>query len=230
MQMKLTVPWILVLLLASMAASASGESITHDNPALRALTEVTFELDTSSLIGHGAAPFFINFQLTDGSGTNDGNNKVVISNFDFGGGGVAGTPVFSGGVLGDLRSAVILTDTHFLNSFTQFVMPGRTLRFTMVMDPMSDPDQQNDEVSFAILGGPLRFEIPTFGPADALIVVDLASPSPAISTYGTRNVPIDGAAPIDIGAPRIVPEAATNALVGISLIFLSLVKRRRIQA
>ena len=46
-------------------------------------------LNTSSLIGNSAGPFYIEFQLNDGSGSipGDGNNTVNISNFDFGIGG-----------------------------------------------------------------------------------------------------------------------------------------------
>ena len=48
--------------------------------------EITVTLDTSVLIGSQAGPFFIGFQLADGSLTGDGNNAAVVSNFQFGGG------------------------------------------------------------------------------------------------------------------------------------------------
>jgi hypothetical protein len=34
-------------------------------------------VDTSLLIGQAARPFFLDFQLTDGSGTGDGNTSIA---------------------------------------------------------------------------------------------------------------------------------------------------------
>src|SRR5579864_8228359 len=90
-------------------------------------TTLNITLDTTPLTlppGSSTAPFSVFFQLTDGSGTNDGNNTVTLTNFAFGGGSATpGTTLF-GGAVGDLGSSVVLTDNSFLNSFTQGFTPG----------------------------------------------------------------------------------------------------------
>jgi len=63
--------------------------------------------------------FSLDFQLTDGSGTGDANNTVILSDFGFGGGTAVGNPNLTGGATGDLASTVTLTDTAFLNDFFQ---------------------------------------------------------------------------------------------------------------
>src|SRR5665213_962286 len=71
----------------------------------------TITIHTSPLVSHPAGPFAIDFQFTDGNGTGDGNNTVVISNVNFGGGSSAGSAVLTGGATGDLSTSANLTDT-----------------------------------------------------------------------------------------------------------------------
>src|SRR5689334_16903130 len=69
--------------------------------------QIAFHLsmDTSVLVGHPAAPFFLDFQLNDGSGANDANNTISLSNFTFGGGTAGpGGALLTGGATGDLSS------------------------------------------------------------------------------------------------------------------------------
>ncbi len=71
-------PTLLLLILVSFAMLPR---------AARADAIYNVSLDTSSLIGNAAGPFSLDFQFNDGSGTNDGNNTVTLTNFAFGGGG-----------------------------------------------------------------------------------------------------------------------------------------------
>jgi hypothetical protein len=65
-------------------------------------------MDTSGLVGNPAAPFYLDFQFNDGSGTNDGNNTVTVGGFNVAGVGAASP---SGGGTGDLGSSIVLTDS-----------------------------------------------------------------------------------------------------------------------
>src|SRR5579871_5069955 len=79
----------------------------------RAQTTFTVSIDTSALMGNPGGPFSLDFQLTDGSGTNDGNNTATLSNFNFGVGAATGTANLSGGASGSLSSGITLTDNSF---------------------------------------------------------------------------------------------------------------------
>ncbi len=52
----------------------------------------TVTLDASPLIGNANGPFLLEFQLSDGSGTNDGNNIATLSHFNFGSVAAIGAP------------------------------------------------------------------------------------------------------------------------------------------
>jgi hypothetical protein len=96
---------------------------------------VTISFDTSALIGHAAGPFSLNFQLNDGSGTKDGNNRVSVTSVSFGRGGSAtGTPTVIGGCSGDLEAGVTIKDVELLNSFIQAFVPGDKLTFSVLRD------------------------------------------------------------------------------------------------
>ena len=87
------------------------------------------QYDTSPLMGSPPpGPFYIDFQLNDGRGIGDANNMVAIGNFQFDGGNPMGNPLPPiGGAMGDLSSSVTITDSSFLNEFTQQFNPGSDL-------------------------------------------------------------------------------------------------------
>src|SRR5437763_16595357 len=90
------------------------------------------KLDPSGLINHPVGPFYIDFQLNDGSGNFAGVNSATINNFTFGGGSPNGTPNLFGGTTGNLSSAITLTDNApFINEFFQQFTPASFLSFTM---------------------------------------------------------------------------------------------------
>lgn len=168
---------------------------------------LTFSFDTSSLMGHAAGPFLIDFQFIDGDGsTTDGDsandNTITITNFMFGSGMALGSPILVGGASGSLQSgAVTLTETTFFNAFTQEFTPGAILNFTVNTTNqflVGTPDG----FSFAILNG-LGREVLTNDPSNLnrLLALDIGS-----------SVIVSG--PYQISA---VPEPTTMLMLGIGL-------------
>lgn len=180
-------------------------------------------LNTAPLAGHLAGPFALNFQLTDGSGTNDANNTVTLSGFQFGvGGSATGTPTRVGGVTGTLASSVTLTDSSFFNSFTQPFVPGSRLSFTALVTTNVDAGPQPDEFSFAILDR-TGIELPTAGPFDVFALIDINSTTaPTVRTFASdpSRIPAGGGPVITTGAAQVqaVPEPGTLVLLGCGLV------------
>ena len=92
MNRTITSPVFALMLLFSAAASHAGP--------------IGITLATAPLAGNPGAPFSLDFQFTDGSGTNDGNNTLTLTNFNFGGGsaGRSRTEVDGGSALRRLRT------------------------------------------------------------------------------------------------------------------------------
>ena len=156
-------------------------------PDCRANLIFDVTLATSSLIGNPAGPFYIDFQLNDGSGTGDTNNTVTINNFLFDGGSAAGSPLPGiGGASGSLFSSVGITDSAFLNEFTQQFFAGVTLSFRVNLTTNLDSGLTPDAFSFAILDNTLT-PLPTTGLGDALLLVNINSSKPQIETFPTTD-------------------------------------------
>ncbi|HEX5229016.1 MAG TPA: NF038129 family PEP-CTERM protein [Bryobacteraceae bacterium] len=191
-------------------------------------------LDTSNLIGNTAGPFSLDFQFNDGSGTNDGNNTVTLSNFAFGAGGPTGSAVTNGSVSGDLTSSVTLTDSDFFNEFTQTFTPGSTLVFTIDLTTNVDAGGVPDEFTFAILDS-TDAEIPTLGPFDTVLLADIDSSSPAL--FGYASDPSRGTAAtgdtLAFDAPVVtspVPEPSVLWMSASGLAILALRRRSKMVA
>src|SRR5262249_39931481 len=127
---------IAILVVASVSACGAGYTVT---------------IDTSALKNHRAGPSSLQFQLTDGSGGGDGNSRVTLSRFAFGGGGSARTPVPLGSATGALDGTVTLTDSEFINQFTQQFTAGDTLTFTLQLDMNADAGGVPDVFTIWIL-------------------------------------------------------------------------------
>src|SRR5579883_3279923 len=99
--MSITTPVIKLACVGALLAAAS---------ALHAQTNYHVSFDTSTLETSSAAPFYVDFQMIDGTGTGNGNTSVLLSNFSFGGGSPVGPAFDTGDVSGALNSSIELTD------------------------------------------------------------------------------------------------------------------------
>src|ERR1700755_3278438 len=101
-----------------LSALVAGAVVAGASPA--AATSIAFhvQVNTAPLIGNPAGPFFLDFALTDGSGTLAAPNSVVVSNFNFGGGSAVGAPTLTPGASGSLATSVTLSDAA--NGFVEF--------------------------------------------------------------------------------------------------------------
>jgi hypothetical protein len=162
-------------------------------------------VDTSVLIGHSAGPFFIDFQLNDGRGVGDENHTATIDNFSFAGGSTADTPLPAiGGVSGSLSTSLKITDSEFLNQFTQQFTPGGMLSFDVDLTTGLNTTSAAVGFSFAILDRTLA-PLPTVGLADALVFVNVDAENPIVEAFPgdpTRG-PAGGGPPISLTAPEI---------------------------
>jgi hypothetical protein len=189
--MRLTI--LLAILFAATASLCHG-----------AILYVT--LDTSLLVGNAAAPFYLEFQLNDGRGTNDGNNTALVQNFDFGGGAPLGFLSATGGAAGDLFSDFVsITDNSFFNQFFQEFNPGAFLKFDVTLTTLVDPGPQPDQFSVAILDCS-QTEIPTTSPANALLSADITSPLTIRTFAGNPN----GALGCNAGPGIPIPSATVT--------------------
>jgi hypothetical protein len=183
-------------------------------------------LNTSPLIGNGNAPFYIDFQMNDGSGANDGNNTAILSNFQFGGGSGFGVPTLSGGASGSLASTVTLTDSSFFNEFYQPFTPGSSLQFKVILTTNLDSGPIPDEFSFALLDKDLN-EIPTTSAQGGFLIVDIDSNRPAGQTFAATAPYTALGSPV-VTFPSSVPEPGSLAfLFGMGVTGIGLARYRR---
>ena len=196
--------------------------------AIRADVIKTVTLDTSALGGLPGGPFSLGFELADGSGgvTGDGNNSVVLSNFQFGlGGSASASPLLTfGSVLGDLSSTVTLTDADVVSGFVQDFVPGDTLSFLLSFTTNVDVGTP-DEFIFSILDSSFN-PIPTSSPSSLSPFLDIVldSDNPAIQTFGADGIPAPTVA--DVAS---VPEPSSAVLLFIPLAGLAWAGRRKIR-
>lgn len=199
--------------------------------ALSSAASITYEvtLDTGGLIGHVAGPFWLNLQLTDGGGT--ASNSAFFSDFGFSAGGAeAGTASAIGGASGDMSGNVSLTDSSFLNAFSQQFTAGDVLSFKFTLT--TNADLVPDQLSFALLDS-TGFEVPTTGlgaiGSDALFIIDIGS-TPSIQTFApdSSRSPWGGGDPIDFSVKisavppggSDLPEPATVTLFACGLLLV----------
>jgi hypothetical protein len=174
-------------------------------------------LDTSALQTATTGPYALDFQFTDGSGTGDANNTVGLSDFLFGStGSASGSPTLTGGASGSLSSGFTLTDSSFFNEALQGFTPGDQLSFTLSFSTHVDMGGIPDEFSLALLDKS-DSEVPTTGPGDALLVVDINSAFPIIQTYGAdaSRTSLGLGAPIVAAVPEPSPLAFLVTLMGL---------------
>jgi len=166
-------------LAAVFCGSASAEVYVYN------VSVPTDVLNANSVNG----PFSMLFELTDGSGTGDGNNTVTMTNFSAG-----------------PSDPVTLTDNGLLvydiEGFTPAASPGSTLSFDLSTTNNSDTGGTPDEFSFYLLDGNY-VTLPTTDEANSsLFTVDLGGFTPSVTTFETQ----DNYAGID---PIVTPLVAT---------------------
>jgi hypothetical protein len=190
-------------------------------------TPMRVEVDTSSLIGHDGAPFFINFQFIDGSGpmtkiTSCGS-LILTSELELR--WYSDPDWRSPGISSVKRTS---ERYKFLKLFHTVFWPGKIFQFTLHMVPQPDVGSPPDQFSFALLDGS-HTEIPTFGTGNALMIIDLSSEFPEPVMFGTdpNVLPSAGGTAITMNAPQIIPEPATNVLVGLGLMVAACIENRR---
>ena len=150
-------------------------------------------IHTSQLEGHPGDPFYLQFDLTDASGTSNANSTVVITNFSFGTNTVMGA---NGGSLGDsvtnntsgdLGSGVTLTDSALDNLFEEDFVPGGALSFDVYATLSLETNGVSDTFSFSILDEGAE-PIPTLDEIGANALLRLTTQDGAsvtVESYGT---------------------------------------------
>lgn len=170
----------------------------------------TVSFDTSGLMGSAAGPFTLNFQLTDGSGSDDGNNSVTLANFTLGGGSLQGVGSSLGNVSGDLSNQLAMTDDSFFTEFQQQFIPGSSLSFSLDLTNNVDSGGIPDQFSFLILDSS-NTPIPTLGFSDfandvlLAVVFDSISPTPLVYATDPGLHPLAGGDPIVSSPPTLNP-------------------------
>ena len=209
--------WVLMFWLLLVRSSATGAA-NYD-----------IFLNTSSLMGHQAAPFSIDAQFNGGDVL---NNTAIFSNFQFGGGSAVGAPGLVGGASGNLTSGFTLSGTSFRSEFIQSFVPGTKLTFTFQFTTHKVASGFPSQISIAILDGS-GAEVPTLGlnsvGSDLILLTNIDSDNPSLQLFATDSsrAPVGGGPPINMDAPIIVPEPLGSILVGTGLIALALLTRRR---
>jgi hypothetical protein len=191
-----------------------------------------FTVNTTPLIGDSAAPFYLDFQLTDGSGSGDGNNTAWLSNFNFHGGVPMGATAGAGTFTGNLSSSVSLSDRSFFNEFYQAFTPGSFLQFDLNLTTRVDSGLFPDSFAFAILDSTL-FNLPTLsGGSDVFASIDITGPSAVVHTFASNGsvAPAAGGPMIVLPAPTAtaIPEPSTyGCFAAVALAFTAVLRLRR---
>lgn len=197
----------LIVTVALIVASRSAE----------AATSVTYDVavNTAPLIGHPAGPFSIMFALTDGSGFSDGNNTVIITPLDFGGGMSLGSPSLWGGASGSLETSVTLVDSDLIALFTESFSSGTILRLSVSLTTNDDEGGVPDRLTMFIVDSAGR-RVPTLASGgDFFFGVDLTSAGGLPEAFGsdTSRAPTVGG-PISFNTPvaQFVSRAAKETI------------------
>ena len=187
-------------------------------------------LDTTSLVGHPAGPFYVFAEFTDGNGIGDANNTATLSNFTFGGGSALGSPLLFGGASGSLETGVTIIDSSALGFFAEQFAPGLQLSFSLDLTLNNDSGGTPDRFTFFLLDSS-QVPLPTLAPSgDYFFGADIYSTGPVLDAWGSdpSRAPSVGN-PVSIGAPTTtlvsgVPEPATIYSVGGALAMLSVLR------
>src|SRR4051812_5836231 len=95
------------------------------------------------------SPFTLDFYLSDGEGTGDGNTSVNVYNLDLGGGSLVGGPSLFGGASGTAANFT-LNDSDVFSQFQQQFTPGLFLSFGLSLTGSLDAGGVPDLFAFLI--------------------------------------------------------------------------------
>jgi hypothetical protein len=189
---------------------------------------VDVSVNTSSLQGQAGSEVF--FELTDGSGTGNGNNTATMSSFALGGGAVGAVDPFStfGGASGGMGSSVSITDTSPDNQFAQLLTPGATLSFKLDLTTFVEPAGFAPDGLFMFMTDPNGNSIAsTSDPSgfNSLLAVTFNSATPSLTNFDSSLVSITSGAPA--AAPEMDPHSAMSGLIFLAGCLAVLLARRR---
>lgn len=178
---------------------------------------LTIQMNTAALAAF-ATPLTLDFQFIDGELIGNNNNMVTISDFNLGGGILAGTPTLFGGAAGDLTTTVTFNDTVPVSGFQQAFIPGASLWFKLTLTDNPEPTFP-DSFSFAILDN-TGTPIPTASFFDVFVQIDIPALVPGNSqSFGDPTIGLPG--PVITA----IPEPSTWLL---ALPLAALLRRRRV--
>jgi hypothetical protein len=135
----------------------------------------TISIDTASLEGNANAPFTLDFQFSDGSGTGDGNNTITLSDFNLAGGSLTLTSESGGVTVDDTPFEIQMTDISFFNESQFRFVPGATLTFDLSTTSNADVGTP-DTFTLAILDGSLN-DLPTSNPDNGVALIEYDFPT-----------------------------------------------------
>ncbi|MEI9895411.1 MAG: NF038129 family PEP-CTERM protein [Chthoniobacter sp.] len=183
------------------------------------------DLNLAGIVGTPTSPFFLDFQLNEGSGTLQ--NSVTISNFLFTGGSPTGSPsIFSDTATGDLGSSISIIDnpsSAFNEIFQGFTAGTTDIQFDVTLSQNVSgvtPDGFLIQLLDSQAGNPV---IPTTDPNGTMLTVPIGSANTLADVATFTSISPAGATATASAVPE--PSAAV-ALVGGAACLLGLRRRR----
>jgi PEP-CTERM motif len=194
-------------------------------PALKAQLTFHVDINTSALSSALNAPFFLDFQLNQGSGSL--NNSVTLSNFSFTSGGATGTASLFGNATGSLTSTVSLTDTT-VSPFNEFFQGFSTSTTSIHFDAVVSqhvPGVTPDGFLVAILDSEAGFpQIATSSPDGvSLVALGIGSANTLADVHTYSSISPRGVTAL----VSAVPEPSTYAAAGGAMLLGLIALRRR---
>jgi hypothetical protein len=168
----------------------------------------TISIDTSSLAGNANAPFTLDFQLIDGSGSDDGNNTVTLSDFNFGGGSLTLVPGSEQGgvVVSNSPLQIQMTDNSFFDDVQFTIDPGSTLSFNLSATSNADIGTP-DTFALAVLDSSLN-NLPTSNPNNGVALVEYDLPT--VDPTGVSQLILSGTIANTDGITIPTPQNISN--------------------
>ena len=212
---------------APFITAALCAAVALTGPALRAQANFDIHITTSALIGNPAGPFYLDFQLNDGSGLGNNDNTAILSAFNFHGGAALPSVSTFGGAMGNLSSTITLKDSSPFNEIFEAFTPGASFDFHLLLTTKVDSPTP-DLFAFSILDSS-TFSLPTTAASDAFVEITINGINPTAVAYA-GDVAGGG---IPIAAPSIVavPVPSTyGVMAALTLSAATLWRRRTLRA